>query len=184
VFLARLVVGTKFVTSSPVAVGLVVAVFVVLPAVGLRHAAPRARRFAIVLGVGTCAASVAAGLAGGVPWGPLRYVHLAVLGLAALAGVGASRLHPFAALAGFAILVLGSIGHLRPGQDAWSVAALALRDQSGAVVVADPSSRIVLRHYLGRDVSVGAPPPGAASWTRATLVVDGPVRRVELTKEP
>jgi hypothetical protein len=67
---------------------------------------------------------------------------------------------------------------------AWSEAAAALRDDPGPVVVDDEPARIVLAHYLGREVFVGAPPPGAEEWRHAVLDAKGGERRVTVTDEP
>jgi hypothetical protein len=148
---------------------------------------PRARRLALWWGLGVPLASAAAAVVGGVPWGPARYVETAALGLCVLAAAGCAAMSAAAGRRSPApvILLLCAAVSACPLVDPsvhWSRAAEELRDDPSPVVVDDESSRIVLAHYLGRDVLVGAPPPGATQWWRASLVVDGATRRVSLSR--
>jgi hypothetical protein len=170
---------------------------------GFREDTPRARRFAVALGAGVPVASVASGAIGGVPWGPVRYVHLCGLGFVALAGLAAEhsrrvqeevrrRVERAAAESGSApafpglqdmlnglrrdwigvpwlcaalLVLLGS--RISAPRTAWSGAAREVlqRVPAGETVwVNDAGSAVVLGHYAGREVRVGAPVPAARHW--------------------
>jgi hypothetical protein len=155
---------------------------------GWMHATPRVRRFALAWGVGVPATSVLVGLVGGVPWGPVRYVQAAAVGfslLFAVAGSTLARARGRESRAPILLLValLCSLFPFAAPATAWSDAAAKLADDPSPVVVPDESSRIVLAHYLGRDVYVGAAPPGAERVRRAALVVEAGRREVRITDE-
>jgi hypothetical protein len=154
---------------------------------GFMSAAPRVRRFALAWALGVPAASLVAG-AFGVPWGPARYVQTAAIGFCVLAAVGCAAQSakagrqsraPLIVLLCATIAASATISSPTP----WSDAAAVLRDDPSIVVVDDEPSRIVLGHYLGREVRVRAPPSWATSWRHARLVVEGGVRRVEITPQ-
>jgi uncharacterized membrane protein len=139
---------------------------------GLADAAPRARRFALCWAAGVPAISVAAGVVGGVPWGPARYVEMAAAGFVLLAAVRAASLagqRNFSAIVLLVVVLVTAVGPLVSRSTAWSDAAMRMRDDPSPVVVPDEPSRIVLAHYLGRDVFVGRRPSGAETWQRASL---------------
>ncbi len=154
---------------------------------GATSAPPRARRLALWWAIGVPVASMAAGVLGGVPWGPARYVATAAVGVSILAAAGcaakfaATERRSRAPVIVLFCAIVGLVPLLDPPVH-WSQAADALRGETSPVVVDDEPSRIVLSHYLGRDVFVGAPPAGASGWWRASLVVDDSERHVELTR--
>jgi hypothetical protein len=149
---------------------------------GARMATGRERRFAAWIGLGVPVVAVAAGLAGGVPWGPARYVAFGVVGIVVLLAIAARPQFPVMA-ATMPILLL-SMSLLRTSdRTVWSDAAKWMPDDSIPVVVDDEPTRIVLSHYLGRDVYVGEPPPSATTWRHATYGVALGRRRVRTTTE-
>jgi mannosyltransferase len=156
---------------------------------GALDAPPRARRLALWWALGVPVASVASGVLGGVPWGPARYVETAAIGVSLLAAAGCAAMSSAQGRQSRAPVVvlfcaLVCVFPLLEPRVAWSEAAAALRDDPGPVVVDDEPARIVLAHYLGREVFVGAPPPGAEEWRHAVLDAKGGERRVTVTDEP
>lgn len=143
----------------------------------------RERRFAAWIGAGVPAVSLAAGLLGGIPWGPARYVQFGAIGLVLLAAIALRPHFPAGAAPFVLICLMASIDAVSTERTAWSEAAERVRNIPLPVVVDDESSRIVLSHYLGRDVFVGSPPPGAGVWRRARLVVGERRRRVSVAEE-
>ena len=139
---------------------------------GIRASSPRARRLATWWAIGAPLASVAVGLAGGVPWGPARYVQIAAVGFATFAAAAAAAIEkPRDSRAPLLLILLvatSAYSRAEP-RTPWSAAAASLRESPAPVVVDDESSRIVLAHYLGREVHVGAPPADAATWCRVAL---------------
>lgn len=155
---------------------------------GVLLAAPRVRRLGLAWGLGVPLASVAAGLVGGVPWGPARYVQAAAVGFALLAAASAGadaspRRSGRGPLLVLFCAVVATFPLVQP-RDVWSRAANDLAGDPSPVVVDDESARIVLAHYLGREVHVGAPPRGAASWRHAVLESSGEKVRVRIDAEP
>lgn len=151
-------------------------------------ATPRVRSLAFALGAGATLMSLVAGVAEGLPWGPARYVQIAVVGLAALyaasaAAMSADRGRNSRAPVLLLSMFLVSLYPVASPLTAWQDAARAIGTGASPVVVDDEHSRIVLAHYLGRDVSAGSPPPGAAAWLHASLDVSAGDRRVTLTPE-
>ena len=164
---------------------------------GVFETAPRAHRFAFAMAVGVPIASVSSGVIGGVPWGPVRYVQCASIGLAVLAGLAALhtqrvqesldadatsaglgrvferlRRDPIGAPWLVAALVVLSASRIAEPRTAWSQAAADVARRlppTEPVWVEDDACRIVLSHYLDRDVSVGHPADGAPHWR---VVVD------------
>jgi hypothetical protein len=139
---------------------------------GLGASTPRARRLAAWWAIGAPVASIAVGLAGGVPWGPARYVQIAAVGLAMFAAAAAAAIEkPRDSRAPLLALLLEATSAYSRAEPRtpWSVAAASLRESPAPVVVDDESSRIVLSHYLGREVHIAAPPSGAPSWRRVSL---------------
>jgi hypothetical protein len=156
---------------------------------GLLAAVPRTRRLALAWGLGVPFLAVAAGVLGGVPWGPARYVAAAALGFSLLATAGmaahaASRGRESSAPLLLLVCLVLAAWPLAAPSVAWSDAANALRGDPSPVVVDDEPSRIVLAHYLGRDVFVGSPPPGAAAWRHASLAVADGRREVRIESGP
>jgi len=165
----------------------VVGLWGVFVVAGLLAAKSRVRRLALWWAAGVPLASVAAGLAGGVPWGPARYVQAAAVGLTLLAAVAAASIEkPRDSRAPLLLLALAATSAytLTAPRTSWSGAAAELAADPAPVVVDDESSRIVLAHYLGRDVHVGAPPAGAASWRRVSLDPASRGGRVRIAAEP
>ena len=155
---------------------------------GLGHAPARARRLALLWALGVPLLSVVVGLVGGVPWGPARYVQAAAVGFTLLASISAgadpsprkSGVGPILAL----LCTVASTFPLVDARVAWSRAASELSGEPSPVVVDDESSRIVLAHYLGRDVHVGAPPAGATAWRRVSIDPASGGARVRIATEP
>lgn len=186
VFVLRIFTGSDLsIFHSFLAGAAVVLYWAIFMVLGLVSCPPRARRLAAGWLIGVPAATVLVGVAGGVPWGPARYIQIAAFGAILVAAAAAGSMD--AARGGRAplfALVLALLTSLAPVHTQWSDAAARLAGGPSHVVVDDESSRIVLSHYLGRDVHVGAPPAGATSWRRAVLRVDGAGRVVEITDEP
>jgi mannosyltransferase len=156
-------------------------------AAGFARSAPRARRLALWWALGAPLASVAVGVAGGVPWGPARYVQVAAVAFTLLAAAAAASIEKPRDTRAPLLLLLCVVSASYPiaaARTAWSTAAAQLAADPAPVVVDDESSRIVLAHYLGRDVHVGAPPAGAASWRRVSLDPASGGGRVRITAEP
>jgi hypothetical protein len=89
VFTVRPFVGSDLRFVLAPAIGVALVGWVVCCARGLWEGESRARRFSMWLVVGVPVASVASGIVGGVPWGPVRYVQLASVGLTLAASVAA-----------------------------------------------------------------------------------------------
>ena len=181
VFVLRLIAGTELRALGLLQWIAYAALWAMALVVGVLTARPRARRFALWLAFGVPAASVVVGLAGGVPWGPARYVQFAAVGVSLLAGAAPGR--PIRKALFVSLLALVAVAQqFAPGRTSWSDAAVALRETSEPVVVEDEHQRRVLRHYLGRDVHVVEPPPGADAWWTARLDAAGRERPVRLER--
>jgi len=185
VFVLRIFAGSELSAfHSALAVAGVALNWTLFCAHGWITATPRVRRFALAWGVGVPAASVLVGAVGGLPWGPTRYVQLAVVGFTLLFAVSAAAPRPRGRRTNAPILVLlalvCSLAPFAARSTAWSDAAATLRDDPSPVVVPDEPSRIVLSHYLGRDVFVVAPPAGATTWRTAALSVEDGRREVKI----
>jgi hypothetical protein len=187
VFVLRIFAGSDLTVFDSFLTGFVIVLnwgfFVVA---GLIVCPPRARRLAAGWLIGVPAATVLVGVAGGVPWGPARYVQMAAFGAVLVVAAEAGRSDPprqgRAPILAIVLTCVTSLALLQAHTE-WSDAAARLAGDASPVVVDDESSRLVLSHYLGHEVSVGAPPAGAAAWRHARRVVDGASRRVELTEE-
>jgi uncharacterized membrane protein len=166
----------------------VVSIWATYVVLGWRDAPPRVRRFALAWGVGVPATSVAVGVVGGLPWGPARYVQVAAVGFAALFAVAAAVLgerqgHRSRAPVLLLVALLCCVVPIASPATHWSEVAASLAADPSPVVVDDESERIVLSHYLGRDVGVGSPPSGAASWRRVSFVAEGACRTVQVVTQ-
>jgi hypothetical protein len=166
VFVLRLVSGAGI---SQAYTGLYVALLALWCWVGWegwQAAPPRVRRLTALLVVGVPLLSLGAGFALGVPFGPMRYVAVAAVGIALLGGAGAAlpRLQAWL-LAGLVVAVLGV--RFGPPRTHWSEAAGVL-DQIAApqdvIRTPDASTAIVLRHYLGREVHATFVPDGTEGY--------------------